>query len=477
MSIPERHPDTALHDVRAAARRQARTLPIGVVVLLAAGLAVGAIALFTLLDYRFHQDPHRIVKVLLGLTGIGAIVSQPAFGLTLLPIATPFLAWMPRLPIPGVNALNILLFAVFGAWALGRVMRHEDIFRPSRLGAVIGIMVGITALSIVRGGAFPTGYNYRVGEAVYALIRCSMTFAVYFIGLAMVRGERARRRLAWAIALGLIAESVVTILYGRNGRGQRALGSFGQPNELGAFLAMFTAFTIALMFGTRAWFGRVVLALGAVLGTVGVLYSVSRGAILALGVAVLYVGLRSSRVLTLVLLAAALTSPLWAPDFVIERVVGSKIETEEDVRLEGSAQIRLDTWHAIATVVMNHPLDGVGFTGLVDVLPETGEEIGVEVKDTAHNTYLRFLGEMGLFGLALFVLLLVRCGQMSEAGIRAARGRFDRQLAVGFGAATIALALSCLFGDRFFSILITGNFFMLAALVNDALLDRPQAAA
>ena len=84
---------------------------------------------------------------------------------------------------------------------------------------------------------------------------------------------------------------------------------------------------------------------------------------------------------------------------------------------------------------------------------------------------------MGVFGLAVFVALLVSCLRMSWAGIRAARTRFDRELAVGFGAATIAMAVSCMFGDRFFSVLITGNFWMLAALVNDALLERPGAPA
>lgn len=470
--------DSTLREVREAARRQAQAFPIGLVVAGSVVVAVGMIALFTLLDYRFHQDPHRIVKVLLGLAGIGAILSQPIIGLTALPIVTPFLSWMPRIPIPGVNVLNILLFAVFGVWAVGRMMRQEDVFRPSRLGVVIGLLFGLTALSIVRGGAFPTGYGYHVGEAVWALVRCSMTYAVYFIGLAMVRGERARRRMAWAIALGLLAEAVVTILYGRNGKGQRALGSFGQPNELGAFLSMFTAYTAALLFGTRRWIGKLILAGAVVLGSVGVLLSVSRGAFLALAVAVLYVGLRSSRILTLALVAVLLTSPFWAPDYVVDRVTGSRVESEDDeAKLEGSAQIRIDTWHAIGQVVTNHPLDGVGFNGLMDVLPETGQELGVEVKDTSHNTYLRFLAEMGLFGLLLFIALLVRCVQMSEAAMRAARSRFDRQLALGFGAATIALALSCLFGDRFFSILITGNFFMLGALVNDALLDRPGAAA
>ncbi|HTM58542.1 MAG TPA: O-antigen ligase family protein, partial [Candidatus Udaeobacter sp.] len=358
-----------------------------------------------------------------------------------------------------------------GVWAVGRVMRHETVMRKSRLGGIILILLGLAALSIVRGAAFPTGYTYRAGEATYNLIRSGMTFAIYFIGLAMVRGERMRRRMAWAIVLGLLAEAVVTGIYGRNGRGGRAIGSFDQSNELGAFLAMFSAFAAAMIPGTRRWFGRLLLAGAVAAGGFAVLLSVSRAAMIALVVSLFYVALRSSRLLLLVFLAALLTSPLWAPDFVKERISGSTVETEDEQHLDAAAQVRLDTWHAIMTVVTNHPLDGVGFTGLGDVLPEAGEALAIEVKDSAHNTYLRMLAEMGILGLVVFVVLLWRCLQMANEGVRHARTRFDRQIAVGFGAATLAMAVSCMFGDRFFSILITGNFWMLGALVNDALLE------
>jgi hypothetical protein len=476
-TTPERAPQGSIHEVREAARRQARALPIGLFVVSAIGLAVLTIAIFVLLDYRFNQDPHRIVKLLAGLSGIAAILIRPMVGLTLLPVATPFLGWMPRIPIPGVNVLNFLLIAVFGVWAIGRVMRHQDLFRRGRLSGTIAVLLGIAALSVVRGGAFPTGYTYHVGEAIYNLIRSSMTFAVYFIGLAMVRGPKARQRLSWAIVLGLLAEAVCTIIYGRNGKGQRALGSFGQSNELGAFLAMFTAFTLAMVAGTRNWLARGLLVATALAGTLGVMLSVSRGALVALGVAGIYAGLRTSRLLTFLLLVAMLSAPLWLPDYVMQRLTTTTVGTEDDSHLEGSAQARIDTWHAIVTLVTDHPLDGVGFSGLGDVLPETGEQLGLEVKDSAHNTYLRFLGEMGLLGLGVFIVLLVKCFRLSAAGIRAARTRFDRQLAVGFGAATLAMAISCLFGDRFFSILITGNFWMLGALVNDALIERQETGA
>ncbi|MBI5709100.1 MAG: O-antigen ligase family protein [Candidatus Eisenbacteria bacterium] len=470
---------TPVQEVRAAARRQARTLSGGLAVTLGVVLAFLLVVAFVLLDYRFDQDPHRLVKILLGGAVFGGILLQPRLGLFVLPVATPFLPWMPRIPLPGINVLNVLLLSVFLPWAVARVLRREPLFRPNRLGGTLLAIVALAALSIVRGAAFPTGYLYDGGDAALQLFRSAMTFAVYFIALTMARGERDRRRYAWALVIGLLVESVVTIAYGRNGRGARALGSFGQSNDLGAFVAMFTVFVAAQLPAARNWLARAVLAAGMVAGAAATVLSVSRGAVIALAVGLLYVGLRSSRLLTALLVLAAVGWPLWAPDYLKERMAGTTVEVEgsDAVALEGAAQTRVDTWKAIVKVVSEHPVEGVGFAGLGYVLPGVGEELGIEVKDSSHNTFLRFLSELGIFGLLLFLVLLWRCWKLSQDGLRAARSPFDRQLAVGLGAATLALVISCAFGDRFFNILITGNFWLACALVNDLLLERQREAA
>lgn len=461
-------------EARGAAQRQARHLSAGLTVALSTTLALVLVVGFVALDYRFSLAAHRLVKLLLGGGIAVSIVLIPRFGFYLLPVATPFLSWMPRIPVPGVSILNLLLFTVFASWALGRIFAHEPILRRTRLG---GLLVGIILLcgfSIVRGAAFPTGYGYSSVEAVWILMRSAMTFAYYFLAFWMVSGLQDRRRLGWAIVLGLLAEALVTIALGRNGPGERAQGSFGQSNELGAFLAMFTAFAAAQLPAARRWLARITLGVAVVAGTVAVVLTVSRGAVIALVAALLLVTLRSSRVLTLVLLIVLVTSPLWIPDYLKERLMSTQVESEtsDEVALESSAQYRVDTWRAILKLVSEHPLDGVGFAGLSYVLPAAGEELGVRVKSASHSTYLRFLGEMGVLGLTLLLALLWRCWTLASEGMRLARDRADRQLSLGLAAATVAMAVSCAFGDRFFSPLIAGNFWLVCALVDDMVSER-----
>ena len=156
-------------EARGAARRQARRLSAGLAVAFGTTLALALVVAFVTLDYRFGQEPHRLVKILLG-GGVGAsILLIPRFGLFLLPVASPFLSWMPRIPVPGMSILSLLLFTVFTSWALGRIFARQPIVRRTRLGFLLAATMVLAAISIVRGAAFPTGYHYEGLTAAWEL--------------------------------------------------------------------------------------------------------------------------------------------------------------------------------------------------------------------------------------------------------------------------------------------------------------------
>jgi hypothetical protein len=68
--------------------------------------------------------------------------------------------------------------------------------------------------------------------------------------------------------------------------------------------------------------------------------------------------------------------------------------------------------------------------------------------------------------------------ERADDAVRRARTRFDRSLAVGLSGAVVARAISCAFGDRFWSPVVASSFWVLCALVEDALIEpRPEVAA
>lgn len=460
---------------RAAARRQAPALAGALPVLGAMALAAFLVGAVLLLDYTFDQDPHRIFKVAIGIGAIGFILLNPRFGLLLLPVVAPFLPWMPPTPVPGLNPLNLLLFAIFGTYAANRILRREPLVPENHLGRLLGVLMLVIAVSVVRGAAFPTGYGFDAELGATNAFRSGTTFATYFIVMAMANGLGDRKRIWWAVLVGLLAESIVTIAYGRNGRGGRAIGSIGQSNDLGAFLALFAVPALAGLFGVKNWFGRAVLATIFVLACIGVMMSLSRGSMVALVAGVFVVAWMSSRWAFGLLVAVLLLSPLWAPDYVKDRVASSSMEVEgtDEVTVDMASEARLQTWQSILEVVRSHPIDGVGFTGLAYVLPEVGEGLGLEeVKDSAHNTWLRMLAETGVIGLALFVWLMWKAWRLGFEAMRRARAAFDRALGIGLCGAVVTLAVNCAFGDRFFNVVIASSFWILCALAERAIAEN-----
>jgi putative inorganic carbon (HCO3(-)) transporter len=300
------------------------------------------------------------------------------------------------------------------------------------------------------------------------------------MAVSMLHGERDRRWLTAMIALALIAEGVAVIVCGPNAKGgTRAAGSFGQPNELGAYLAMSTTFCAAAFMGVKSWFGRAGLGLAVLLGVYAIFLCLSRGAMAAVAVGLAFVALRSSKWMAIPMLLVLVTSPLWAPQSVKDRIAESQVSVDgsDEVEVTRSGRTRLGAWKIALDSAQDHILDGLGYGALHLVLQDAVAQGEDEVAGSAHNTYLRMLAEMGIFGLAAFLFLLWQCFSLAMRGIRQATNKMDRQIAVGMLGTTLALCVTCGFGDRFHEIKTMGAFWLVAAMVQDFVFEKREPAA
>jgi O-antigen ligase len=190
---------------------------------------------------------------------------------------------------------------------------------------------------------------------------------------------------------------------------------FSNPNDLAAL----SLFPMGAAAGVASVERNKIFRLAGIVGifvlALVILLTQSRGAMIALGAAVIMLPLTSRRrardvvVLTVLVGIAALV----APKEVWQRLSGlSKVSVNEGmagVDTEGSAASRWTIWGIAATQVRDHPLTGIG----VGMMPEKnrlaalqqGLQWEVRGQRDTHSTYLRIAAETGYPGLLLYLLM------------------------------------------------------------------------
>jgi hypothetical protein len=209
--------------------------------------------------------------------------------------------------------------------------------------------------------------------------------------------------------------------------GSNEMASF-YANALLVFLGLVLAWKRALM-----W--RLLLVGDLVLLSWGTIFSLSRGAWLAVVAAVAYLGARRNRALMVAFILFIIAAPVLMPGSVTSRGGGG---------MDQSAENRLEfwTWAAVAGTV-RYPL-GVGYQCYI---PKHRGETGVRL-DT-HNFFFRTLAEMGLVGLVLVLGIFWKGFRLAWRLADLAHTPFGRGLGTGVAIMWIGSFIANMFGDRF----------------------------
>jgi O-antigen ligase len=191
----------------------------------------------------------------------------------------------------------------------------------------------------------------------------------------------------------------------------------------------------------------------AALMAASIVFTFSRGGILALGVVVLLMLLRRParwRALAALVLAAALAVPFLPPGYM-DRLTAlgqvGTVESNTDVSIRGRTAEAGAGWD----MFMDHPLTGVGVGNYSGYYQEYARSLGIEVKRVdrePHNLFLEVAAETGLPGLAAFGAMLG--GAFWALGTarrrwRAAALEADADLAYALGAALVGWLATSVF--------------------------------
>ena len=247
--------------------------------------------------------------------------------------------------------------------------------------------------------------NHWLGGALDAWLRFLPSVAVFFFIVANVTTVRRLKILifAWfAACLGLVAEAllgwyhgflggtfVLKMMLGAENQQQllrlRAVGFLNDPNDFSQMLIII----IALLF--IAWRqGRILSNTAFVLAPAAVLLwaiylTHSRGALLGLAVLGLMAGYKRLGKVPALVLSGTLGLGLMALDFTGGRAIDPSAGAD-----------RLELWAEGLEMFKHSPIFGVGFGNFTDLAP-----------NTAHNSFILPLAELGIIGATIFVAVLV----------------------------------------------------------------------
>ncbi len=230
-----------------------------------------------------------------------------------------------------------------------------------------------------------------------ALVICLAIGLQAFLALALYLAPDtlAEALLVRLARIGYPDGGVIRYIEDNPALGERAIGTWVDPNALGGILAsaaIMLAPQIAtkklLAFGrwgrwlTLASFGAAALAL---------LLTASRASFLALGTGLLLIAfLRHRRLLPLLFLGAVLFLLLPQTQAYLDRLL--QAFQGEDL----ATQMRLGEWSDSLELISRYPLTGVGFTGT----PE------IDIYTDVASMYLLMANQIGLVGVGIFLAVV-----------------------------------------------------------------------
>ncbi|MDZ7697271.1 MAG: O-antigen ligase family protein [Deltaproteobacteria bacterium] len=272
--------------------------------------------------------------------------------------------------------------------------------------------VGIAALS--------TPFGYYPGKSLYFLIDFGIKTGIYLWLIAkLITSEERIQGILKTLFFSGAAMASSAILRAAVG-GRIGGGATYDPNDLALILVTTLPIGIMLGLSSSSFRSKILFLVGAAFNLIGIIATQSRGGflgLLALGGFMLSVKLPgiSKKKFILILSVLAMIFGTYLGAEYEERIQTIFDESYSDVSA-GSGRIGL--WRQCLHIAKDHPILGVGPNAFsaafghyleTDKFPEelSRDQLGGKWQ-TAHNSFLLVLDEMGLPGLLLFLAINIR---------------------------------------------------------------------
>lgn len=361
-------------------------------------LVTAALALSVLAAFR----PEAALVGLLLVAVVFVCALRVDIALLALVAVIPLEAQYETVPLIGLTptkAAGALAFISFAFYALRSGLRL--VFDMSHV-----LVLLLLALALVS-----TLQAQELSPALTTTMRYASFVALYLVVSQFIGDHRLQRRIAWTLSLSSSVAALIALDYFffEPGSVYRANLRFGDPNDLAFVLATTLPLTFWLL--RERWplrpfaFGMIIVI------SLGIAFTYSRGALVAVGAGIAFLLLTDRKRIPLLVGAGLMTVAIGL--LFVRSSPATVFRVEEGLRAKEqiasyNVETRLQAWDAAVTLAVEHPLVGIGPGNFFYHYGEvTGIPPGAEPLAVVHNSYLDIGAELGLAGLGLFVAYLV----------------------------------------------------------------------
>jgi putative inorganic carbon (HCO3(-)) transporter len=354
-------------------------------------------------------------------------------------IGTPLLfstGFESSFTVPKLTWLRVITLAIVAVWGLQILVQKKLIWRRSALNKWIGAYGATLLISTMASTYFWTSL---FGDSFRWLGLVTLWNLLFLIVVGMVFFQE-RQDIQKFIKVS-VGTAVVVAIYGllqykglvgaagwNHDPTLRVFGTIGHSNHLGAYLAFHVMLLLGLLVNEKRQSWQVGYALALVPMLMTILATASRGAFIALVIAVTVFGValihrkwdwvRAQKkrifggIVAILLLVGVFHQPLIR---TVENLSLTKrtVSTVQFI-LEGNVPDRVSWWFSSLAMVKDHPLFGHGVATYHDIYNpyrRTDYRVPYDIQDTftpetAHMEYLDIAATQGVVGLVIYLGLI-----------------------------------------------------------------------
>lgn len=312
---------------------------------------------------------------------------------------------------PGVS--NTIIVIMIGTFLIEKIIKKEKLCTMSLPIIIFIIFMLCGVLSFIN--------SVSIKDSLNGMVKLSKCLMIFLICSESIKDSEHFKRIAISAVCGISLigiDALWQIFSGKDFiRGNSIQGAIGLPratasfpgcNGMGVYLTALTPLIAGLALFSSQLKGRIFFSSAALIGSVGVYLSLSRGAGMGLFISVLFLSLvRKNKFITSALILLLLVYPFVMPKNIKD---WAKSVNYNPIILLTDA-VRVGVYRNTVYMISQHPFIGVGINTFsrnyknyrlasVEATNPTADGF------YAHNNFLHMAGETGLLGLGVFLLFL-----------------------------------------------------------------------